>query len=239
MRKIGPLPAGAWIALVGGGLAITYYLNRNRKVPQVSTGTDTATGDTQAPLQTTGSGTLVPANVTVVPNQPTTNTEWIQAALQAMQQADPLLDVAAAEEALKAYVNGQSLSAAQAAYVNLARALIGNPPLSVPNPAPLPIPIPPTPPPSSSRVGHHYESTFHRIAVQTRVRDLVHRYSDSTVATPDNVETALRRTIGDPRNVRYLSFYRTHGGAYPAKAAVWVTGVKRGGAVIPLTTGAA
>lgn len=227
-EKIGPLPAGAWIALVGGGLVITYTLNRRRgAAPQVSTGTDTATGETQAPLQATGFGTLVPAAVTVVPTSPTTNEEWVTRAVDAMVVANPTTDPAAASDALTAYIHGQGLTPAQVAYVTLAQALIGRPPLPLPTgPSGQPGPSPTPQPRPSTR--HHYVTEFHRISVRTSGRALVQRFSDASVATANNVETALRLTTADPRNARWMPYYIGNRGYFQAGAAIYLHVVKAG-----------
>lgn len=184
-RKLGPLPGWGWAVLIGGGIGVFLYIRNRNAQPQVSTGTDTATGDVQAPLQTTGSGTLVPAPVTVVPNTYVTNEEWVQAALAAMATADPFLDAAAAEVALTQYINGGSLSPSQAAYVSLARALIGAPPIPIrqKNTAPPPR-IKPKPP----RI--IVVAQGHRLTENTTWWKLAHIYAGSQ--TPDGIEGTFR-----------------------------------------------
>lgn len=146
-EKIGPLPAGVWVGVivagVGGGLL--WQRRQAGATPQVATGGDTGTGTTQAPLQDTGGGGLVPANVTVLPPGPVTNEEWIAVATTALAAAGHPADVV--EAALTKYVSGQSLTPAETVYKNLAIAAIGFPPLAIPQgpSTPAPPPQPPAP----------------------------------------------------------------------------------------------
>lgn len=184
-RKLGPLPGWGWALLAGGAMGIFLYLRNRNAQPQVSTGTDTATGDVQAPLQTTGFGTLVPAPTTVVPGTPPTNEEWVQSALAAMAIADPFLDAAAAEAALMQYISGGSLSPSQAAYVSLARALIGAPPIAIPpkNTAP-----PPRPKPLPSPITTIWQG--HKLTSNTTWISLARQYSASQ--SPNGIESTKR-----------------------------------------------
>ncbi len=147
-EKIGPLPAGVWlgVVVVGVGGGLLWERRQSSAGPTVSTAADTGTGDVQAPLQASGYGTLIPATTTIVPAQAVTNEEWVQTALDAMAVADPVFDPSAAEEALMAYIRGSLLTPAQLAYVTLARALVGNPPIPIVQVTPIPTPQPPVPP---------------------------------------------------------------------------------------------
>lgn len=160
-KKVGPLPGWGWAVLIGGAMGVYLYIRNRNAQPQISTGTDTATGDTQAPLQTTGFGTLVPAPVTVVPNTYVTNQEWVQAALSAMAVADPVLDAAAAEVALNQYISGGTLTPAQGAYVTLAKALIGAPPIAIGKVPSQPPVVTPPPAPTGLRITSRSKAYVH------------------------------------------------------------------------------
>ncbi len=222
-EKIGPLPAGVWLGVVVAGVGGGLLWSRRRASagPEVSTGADTGTGEVQSPLVPAALGAL-PGGISV--QGPATNEEWVAQATALLTDQGHPADVV--EVALTHYIQGASLTAAETVYKNLAVALIGYPPLPLPRPAPAPTPIPvPSPTPTA---GHHYEVQFHRISSKTNARSLEYRFSDPPVSTPNNIETALRRTVSDGRNARYLPYYiKTHG-YWPASAALHVTVIKTG-----------
>lgn len=160
-KKVGPLPGWGWAVLVGGVMGVYLYIRNRNAQPQISTGTDTATGETQAPTQTTGFGTLIPAVPVTVPNTYVTNEEWVQAALSAMAVADPVLDAAAAEVALNQYIKGGTLTPAQGAYVTLAKALIGAPPIPIGKVPSQPPVVTPPPAPTNLHIASRSKTLVH------------------------------------------------------------------------------
>lgn len=140
-KPIGPLPTGAWAALVVGMLGLAYY-NRtkaNATVP-ASTVVDNTSGipgvgvggwiATPAPTDSGSSST----STTV-----TTNDMWAQQAITWLisQGYDP----GVSDAAIRNYINGQSLTTQQQALVDTALKHFGAPPetLTPPNSNPTPI----------------------------------------------------------------------------------------------------
>jgi hypothetical protein len=123
--------------------------------------------------------------------------------------------------ALGKFIAGGTLTADQYATVQAAIAQTGYPPGNIPQPH---MATPSGQTTGTSITGQHhwtYGVQYHQISVATPARGLVQRFSVSN-AIPNAIEIALRATASDPRNARYLPYYTTHGGAYPAKAGVWV-----------------
>lgn len=151
-----------------------------------------------------------------------TNQEWLSAAESLQIGVSDTVLVAA----LSKILGGIPVTQDQIDIWNQVTGIIGTPPQGAPSPR-LKIETTPTPTP----VGDTFEYVvqLHQIGAQTQARDLVRRYSDSAVATPDRVEVALRKTVGDPANSKYRQFYASHGGAYPAQAAIHVWVVRRKG----------
>lgn len=161
-KEIGPLPLGAWIIVVAGGLGIAWYTKRSGTTPVEDTSaipTDqqgVGDGSVGGWVPTTpGSGTTTPPATTA----PTTNEEWGQQAINWLiaQNYDPTL----ADSAIRAYLSGVKLSVSQNVLVGLALVHLGSPPVPLPvpddsgtPPAKTPIPTTPpksTPPPVSSK----------------------------------------------------------------------------------------
>lgn len=129
-KMIGPLPLGAWLATVGGGLALMVYTRRQNPV--------TATEAAPDPNPGVGDGSVggwvqnAPATGGVAPD-PTTNEEWAVMAVNgliAMGYA-PLV----ADSAIRKYMDGGSgMSATEFALVSIALAKYGMPPVPLPAP---------------------------------------------------------------------------------------------------------
>lgn len=140
-KQYGPLPLGAWVALVGGGLAIAWWSARNRPTGQ------------QIVEDTSGqAGVGAGAGGLWVQTQPpegdvakgvTTNEEWARKAINYLiaQGYDPAM----ADTAIRKYLESTKLSLAENALVKIALAHLGAPP--VPLPIPPDLPVPPTQPP--------------------------------------------------------------------------------------------
>lgn len=144
-KKIGPLPGFAWLLIVVGGAYGYYYWKGGHSVgasapAPASLSTDAGAGSyTGATTDTTGntfSGAVstTPAGAAAS----TTNAQW------ARNVADGLITSGAnptdVENALSAYLNGQTLSATQNAIVNTALRQYGQPPegiIAVHSPAPV------------------------------------------------------------------------------------------------------
>lgn len=140
------------------------------------------------------------------------------------------LDGPAVSQALGKYLTGDDVVAggAEDNYIRQAIASKGYPPVSGAQGYPPSIRHSATPPPTQN--ARKYVVQAHKISANTAGRGLVQRFSDPsvTVSTPAAIEEALRRTVNDNRNSRYRGFYSSHGGVFPAKAALYVTTVQKG-----------
>lgn len=155
-KPIGPLPLGAWIAVVGGGLAIGFYVSR---------GTAKNAAQTTPPIDPdsgvgTGGGQLVydpPTNVETPTNAITTNDQW---AIQAINWliSSQAMNPGIAQTAITKFVTGQNRNLTEQGMINLALLHFGAPPEAVPVPE-SPIPTPPVvtnPKPSTPRSWNFY-----------------------------------------------------------------------------------
>ncbi len=144
-RQIGPLPLGAWIAVVGGGLGIAWYTKRqsSNQEPEVTDdttgpeGVGTGPGWTAVPppttAPTTGSG------------KPTTNEEWGQRAAEVLIMMG--YSAVLVDSMVRKALTGTQMSASESALYAIALGIVGSMPSALP-PAPTPTPPPlitPTP----------------------------------------------------------------------------------------------
>lgn len=154
-KQYGPLPLGAWIIVVAGGLGIAWYTKQSANGTPV---TDTSAIPTDQ--QAVGDGSVggwtqtTPTTSTTSPTTtaPTTNEEWGQQAINWLisQNYDPTL----ADSAIRAYLSGVSPSVTQNVLIGLALVHLGSPPVPLPVPdgsgtPPAKTPIPTTPPKST------------------------------------------------------------------------------------------
>lgn len=227
--------AGAAV-FVAAAFGYGYYRKRQAAAaaPVVDTGTgavdSNAFGDT-TPVGPGGSNGVTnqfgdPVAPPIVQQQPgiDTNLDWLTAA-QAVDLGIPSDSVTAA---LRNVLGGTPVTQPQADIFHQVVGVIGNPPQGFP-----PIRLtstPTTPPPSTGGTTTHwiYDVQTHQLSKTTGARALVQRFSDAG-ASANQIETALRATVNDHRNARYLAFYSSHGGEWPAKALIYTTVVKKVG----------
>jgi hypothetical protein len=150
-QQIGPLPLGAWVAVVGGGLALAWYSQRN-KAPAVAVPTEDTSG---VPGVGTGPSWMAVPPPAIDVGQPapiTTNELWATAAINYLIAQG--YDAAVADTAVRKYLESTQLSLQELALVRFALAKLGSPPVPLPVPPELPVvPGPvvlPPPPPSPS-----------------------------------------------------------------------------------------
>lgn len=140
-KQIGPLPLGAWLAVVAGGLGIAWYTTR--------------TGNNPTPVEdvsgTPGVGVGAPAPwtpITGTPQEeqpaPTTNEQWAQKAITwLIAQGYPPVQ---SDSAVRKYITGARLSVQESTLIGLVLIAIGPPPQTLPpaeeNPSPEPEPDP-------------------------------------------------------------------------------------------------
>lgn len=129
-KKIGPLPLGAWIVIVGGAGAYVVYMRRNAQpvddTPFEDTGTPAGVGEgpgglIQAMPYQTNSGSGYSGQ------QIETNDDWARVAINYLVAKG--IAPAVATTAISRYINSESLSTSQWAVVSMAIAYAGSPPL--------------------------------------------------------------------------------------------------------------
>lgn len=135
-KQVGPLPLGAWIAVVAGGLGLAWYVNRNSGGGGGS-GADSGTVDPGSAETGVGGGQMIyepPQTSTVSPDTYDTNDAWGRAAVVWLisEGVNPLK----AQTAITKYLGEQSMTAEEQALVTRALGKLGPPP-SMPNPAPV------------------------------------------------------------------------------------------------------
>lgn len=146
-KQVGPLPLGAWVIVVGGGLGIAYYTrNAGKSSPQVVTDTSGDPGvgvggtggfiDVNPPSQDSNTGG--PAIVT--------NDDWGTAAVNYLIAKG--FDAAISDQAIRKYLAAESLNVQERMLVNAALTHLGAPPVPLPPGPSLPgLPKPPNPGP--------------------------------------------------------------------------------------------
>ena len=121
---------GVWIALVGGGLGIAWYVNRH--------GGSSGTGNTPAtPVEDTGSGSYDTVGPSAgnssasdsAPSSPQTNEDWGKQAIDYLIASG--YDPSASNQAVNLYLNNGKLTVAQTALINIALRKLGSPPSPV------------------------------------------------------------------------------------------------------------
>lgn len=131
-KKAGPLPVGVWIALVAGGLGVTWYLNRNKgtKSPaETGSGeTVTATGDgSYTPVGGAAGNASAGGSGNASGNTFADNNAWGTAAINYLISLG--FDPGNVNQAIGQYLASQPLTTQQQAMVNSALQHFGSPPL--------------------------------------------------------------------------------------------------------------
>lgn len=146
-RQVGPLPLGAWVAVVGGGLGIAYVSRRANSDDEPIIVTDTSgepgvgVGGYGAYMPTPGYGPPIETDGGI-----TSNTQWGQQAFTFLVSMGN--DPALADKAVRDYLSGIALGFQSNAMIALALAKLGQPPEQLPD-APA-VPDRPTPKPPTS-----------------------------------------------------------------------------------------
>ncbi len=121
-KQIGPMPLGAWIAVVGVGLGIAWYTRNTGKEPTIVEDTSGTPG-----VGVGGSGqwvgTTPPTTDSPVNKTPTTNEEWAQKAAQWLIAMG--YPSAMSQQAVSKYVTGVKLSAQEYTLIALALVAVG------------------------------------------------------------------------------------------------------------------
>lgn len=147
-KQVGPLPLGAWFAVVAGGVGIALYARQNQSAPgpAESNVARNTSGDAGVGY---GTNTFVAAT-SVQPAQqpgPATNEEWAVNAINYLIGQG--YDANVADSAVRKYLESTRLNGQEYALIRFALVKLGSPP--VPLPIPPDAPSPPsgggTPPP--------------------------------------------------------------------------------------------
>lgn len=144
-KQLGPLPLGAWVVVVGGGLAIAWYTRSQQGSGNI---VDVPVEDTSGvPGVGQGVGWIaVPPPSTAPDNsrpEPATNEEWGRAAINYLIAQGH--DAAMADAAVRRYLESAELNNQEYALIRIALTQLGSPPVPLPPPPPPPV-IPTTPP---------------------------------------------------------------------------------------------
>lgn len=148
-KQIGPLPLGAWVAVVGGGLGIAYYTRKSGSGTAIPTVVEDTSGTPGVGEGASGFVNATPITVDNSPAAPATNEEWARNAINYLiaQGYDPNV----ADSAIRKYLESSQLTVAEYALTRIALAKLGSPPVPLPIPPPPPTVPPPvtpvTPPP--------------------------------------------------------------------------------------------
>lgn len=204
-ENIGPLPAGAWIAVVGGGLALAYYekkksaANAAANAAAANSGSLLGSDVTGLPLGTPAS--TLPSGTTTTGTTPTftDDTSWSNYVIQQLVSRgyDPIL----VSQTVGDYLAGNQLSAAETAMFATILTLIGPPPFPVAlKPGP-PIPPTQTPPPTT---GTGSPATPASVGLFSPV--LLYASSNGSPQTPaDRVGYWDGTTIHDPLTLQQIN----------------------------------
>lgn len=133
-KMLGPLPLGAWIVVVGGGLGIAYYTHQNNTPNEPAIVEDTSgtpgVGDGGSGMYWQDASP--PDNAGGVAGAPTDNDQWGRLATNYLiAQGYP---PSVADSAIRKYLAGDKLSAQEFSLVNVALRQFGSPPIPLPPP---------------------------------------------------------------------------------------------------------
>lgn len=219
-KMIGPLPLGAWLAVIGGGLAIAYYSRRSGG----STADDPVLSDPTTDVGAGGSGQWVnvdpPSNSAGNTSDPTTNDEWgVKAIRQLIGLGYP---AAQADQAIRRYIATEGLAISEVVMVGAAIAAIGPTPIPLPPPTVgVPTSPPTNPPPTPRPPSKPY--TYHTVRITENLPIIAIKYRKSIVDLWNANKKGILRLDGSKG---ILSSYALHSGQ--VLVIPWVTPVFKG-----------
>ena len=164
-KQVGPLPLGAWIAVVGGGLGLAYYSYRNQAASPAASDSEVAQANSVGDGSVGGWQSTSPTQTDTTPVIET-NESWGRQAINWLIAQG--YDASESDSAIRKYLAGNDPAPSVKEYVlqGLALAHFGAPPNALPpslNPPPVlggevitppvdkpPVNNPPAPPPVSS-----------------------------------------------------------------------------------------
>lgn len=142
-KQVGPLPLGAWVIVVGGGLGIAWWTRKNGSSP-----TDTSSDPTPVSLDdAVGAGASGFTNSNALPatanvGQPTTNDQWASLALT-WAASNTSYSLTAVSNAISKYFAGTQRTIAEDTILNSIFREVGAPPTPGPEAPYAPDPTPP------------------------------------------------------------------------------------------------
>jgi hypothetical protein len=221
--------AGA--AAIAAFVGIGYYRKAHSAAPPVVGAQDvSAVGDTTPSGPGGANGVTNQFGDPVLPNIVNQANPGIQSNLDWITTGSSISLGGISEDVITAalanVLGGIKVTQAQADIFNQVSAIIGPPPQGLPfGPPKLTSGTVTTPPPPPGPVTHWvYVVQMHQLGQVTPARTLIQRFSDPG-ASPTQIEVALRKTVA--ANPRYKAYYGSHGGHYPAQAAINTTVVKK------------
>lgn len=135
-KMVGPLPLGAWLAVVGGGLGIAVYTRRQSNAGPAY-GEEHIVPEDIGTIPGVGTGpgwVAVPPPTTALPGapEPTNNEEWARKATNWLiaQGYGP----AVSDSAVRKYIAGEQLGAQEYTLTDIVLGAIGSPPVPLPPP---------------------------------------------------------------------------------------------------------
>jgi hypothetical protein len=205
-KMIGPLPLGAWLAAVGGGVGLYWFRGRSA-APGASADGSTVEDTSGVPGVGDGSTsawvqTQPPANPDApVSTKPTTNDEWGQQAINWLISMG--YDATVSDSAIRKYLQGGTLTATEFVLVRQALMHLGATPQLLPPPeqaAPVGVPVTPAPTPkpvpkpAPKPVPAHY--TYYKVKRGDNLTKIAKAYHTTWQTIYNNNRAGKRRRDG-------------------------------------------
>lgn len=199
-KMIGPLPLGAWLGAVAGGVGLYWY--RGRSAASTPAVVDDTSGTPGVGDGTVGgwTSTTAPATEPPVSTKPTTNDEWGQQAINWLISMG--YDATVSDSAIRKYLQSGTLTATEFVLVRQALMHLGATPQLLPPPeqaAPqgphIPPPPPPkvTPPPPKPVPGHF---TYYKVKRGDNLTKIAKAYHTTWQVLYNNNRAGKRRRDG-------------------------------------------
>ncbi len=137
-KMIGPLPLGAWVATIGGGLALMAYTRRQSTDIVTAPVEEMVSGNTEPGVGDGSVGGWVPTYPSTgtgddsVSGDPDTNEAWGRMAINGLIAMN--YNPSVSDAAIRKYLEGAKLSASEYALVTIALGKYGAPPVVLPAP---------------------------------------------------------------------------------------------------------
>lgn len=174
-KQVGPLPLGMWLLVGGGGLGVAYIINKGMAKSAAKASEPSSTQLTESGVGLGGGQLIYNPPTTGTPDAtPETNQTWgIKVTNWLVARG---IVATTADNAVRKYLTGNVLAAAELAMLNLAIAQFGVPPEPLP---PVDQPDPETPPPPSGTAPTGPVGL--RVNPATRRNDIVWSHSGQNV----------------------------------------------------------